>query len=219
MRRSIVIMMMALFIASCRKEESNPVGPVGGQEKVTDYYPLTVGSYWIYEYYTADSTLNFIDQNITDSVYIEKDSICNGNTYAVFCSSYWSQRMWPNEFLVRDSSEYIVSNDGTKWFTINQNNTNLIERYSSYPDTNFFITWKMNNVDSMCTVPLGQYQAKYLIGTYTSRTPVLPSMEKRNYYYAYAKNIGQVYKRLGYQESPQYFEERLVRYHIVGTTN
>ena len=92
MKRSIVISMMALFVASCKKEGSNPVQPIGAQEKVTDYYPMGVGNYWIYQYYASDSTLNFVDQNIIDSVYIEKDSVYNGNVYAVVWSSYLAIR-------------------------------------------------------------------------------------------------------------------------------
>jgi len=205
--------MMALFIASCKKEGSNPVESIGVQEKVTDYYPLEVGNYWIYKYYTSDSTLNFIDQNVIDSVYIEKDSTYNGNVYAVVRSSYWH-----GETLIRDSSNYLITDAGLKFFTINQDNNNLVERYMPYPDSIFYNTWKMKNSDSTCDVPSGHYQVKYVIGTVTSTVPFPPSMEKRNYYNAYAKAVGLVYERCGYLSDSGYFEERLVRYHVNGKT-
>jgi len=208
--------MMALFIASCKKEGSNPVESIGTQEKVTDYYPLEVGNYWIYEYYTSDSTLNFIDQHLIDSVYVEKDSIYNGNVYAVvWRSAYWNFSM----SLMRDSSDYLINNAGQKIFTINQDNNNLVDRYLPYPDSIFHDTWKMKNSDSICNVPAGQYQAKYLVGTLTSLVPKSPSMTKRNFYYAYVKGIGLVYERLGYLSGPDYLEERLIRYHVNGKTN
>jgi hypothetical protein len=214
MKRTIVVLMMALLIASCRKEESNPVGSISMQEKVTDYYPLTVGNYWIYKYYTSDSTLNFIDQNIIDSVYVEKDSVSNGKVYA-------DVRSFSSVFatgLLRDSSDYIITDAGKKLFTINQDTNNLIDRYLPSPNGMFHDTWKMKNSDSVCTVPSGQYQAKYLVGTLTSNAPSSPSMAKRNFYYAYVKGIGLVYERLGYLSSPIYLEERLIRYHVNGTT-
>ena len=205
--------MMALLVASCGKEDSNPVESINAREKVTDYYPLTVGNYWIYEYYSSDSSLIFTDNHLTDSVYIVNDSLSKGNVYAVVCSSYWYSTTF-----VRDSSNYIVTNDGMKLFTINQDNNNLVDRYLPYPDSIFHDTWKMKNSDSICNVPSGQYQAKYLLGTLTSTVPNLPSMTKRNFYYAYVKGIGLVYERLGYLSSPDYFEERLVRYHVDGKT-
>ncbi len=214
MKRSIVFLMMALFIASCKKEGSNPVESIGSQEKVTDYFPLTVGNYWIYEYYMSDSTLNFIDKNVIDSTYVEKDSIYNGNVYAVVRSSYWSKIVT----LIRDSSDYLVMQKGQKLFTINQNNSNLFDGYMSYPDTTYYYTLKMKNSDSICSVPSGQYQAKYVIGTVTSTVPNLPAMTKRNFYYAYEKGVGLVYERQGDLFTPIYFEERLVRYHVNGKT-
>ena len=174
MKRSIVILMMALFIASCKKEGSNPVENNGVQEKVIDYYPLTVGNYWIYKYYTSDSTLNFIDQNIIDSVYVENDSVCYGNVYAVVHSSYWeSDYQVSIPTLVRDSSDCIVSNSGSKLFTINQTTSNLAAYYPldfpGHHDSTFYMTWKMKNSDSICEVPAGQYMAKYVVGNLKQR--------------------------------------------------
>ena len=213
MKWSIVFSILALFIASCSKEGSNPVEPINAQEKVTDYYPMGVGNYWIYEYYTSDSTLNFIDQNIIDSVYVEKDSICNGNVYAVVCSSYWS-----GQTLIRDSSDYLVTNTGKKIFTIAKDTSNFIDRYYPYPDNVYHETWKMKESDSTCSVPSGQYVAKYLLGTVTSSIPISPLRSRRSYYYAYVKSVGKVYERLGYVNYPEYIEERLIRYHINGKT-
>jgi hypothetical protein len=122
--------------------------------------------------------------------------------------------------LIRDSADYLVTNEGLKFFTINQDTSDLIERYL-YPvnfKINYYDTWKMKNSDSTCSVPSGQYQAKYVLGTVTSTVPAPPSMEKRNYYYAYVKAIGKVYERLGYSSDSGYFEERLVRYHVHGRT-
>jgi hypothetical protein len=221
MKRSIVFLMMALFIASCKKEGSNPVESIGVQEKVTDYYPLAVGNYWIYEYYTSDSTMNFIDQNLLDSVYVEKDSICNGNVCAVVCSSYWSEPSHStNPAFIRDSSDYIVTNGGAKLFTINQDTSYLIAFYPydfpTHHDSTFYMTWKMKNSDSVCVVPAGQYSAKYVIGSLKATKPTPHSMQERNYYYAYAKDIGLVSQRQGYVGSPDYYEECLIRYRING---
>jgi hypothetical protein len=221
MKQSIVILIMALFVASCKKDESNPVENNGVQEKVTDYYPLEVGNYWIYEYYTSDSTLNFINQNIIDSVYIEKDSVCNGNVYAVVWSSYWSDPSHlTGQDLIRDSSGYIVNQNGSRLFTINQTTSNLIAYYPldfpGYHDSTFYMTWKMKNSDSICVVPAGQYLAKYVIGNLKATKPVSRAMQERNYYYAYAKDIGLVSKRQGYVGSPEYLEENLIRYRVNG---
>lgn len=212
MKRTIVILIVALFIASCKKEESNPVESMSAQEKVTDYYPLEIGNYWIYEIYTSDSTLIFTDNHLIDSVCIMKDSVFEGNVFKVVFSSYWGIT------LIRDSSDYLVTPEGRKIFTIKQDNNNLGESYMD-PDSIVYNTWKMKNSDSICIVPSGQYQAKYVIGTVTSTVPASRSTIKLNYYYAYVKTIGKVYQRQRYLYSLDGIEERLVRYKVNGKTN
>ena len=48
-------------MSSCKREDSNSLQPAAIEEKVTDYFPLAVGDYWIYEIYTADTSLVFPD--------------------------------------------------------------------------------------------------------------------------------------------------------------
>jgi hypothetical protein len=213
MKHIFVVLFIALLCSSCKKDGASPTQSLGSQEKVTDYYPLTIGNYWIYQQYTADTSLVFTPMNRYDSVYVEKDSLYNGNIYKVVRSSFWS-----NVNLIRDSSDYLVSNNGVKLFTIKQDAGILGAKYPYGPDDSLFLdTWEMHNTDSVCNVPAGQFQAKYVIIYLSSTNPQLPVYPRfaSSCCYAYVKNIGQVYERLGYFPGPNsFFDERLVRYHI-----
>ena len=210
MKNSLVFLMMILLFAACKKVDSNPISPIQTQDSVTDYLPLEVGNYWIYECYTADSTLVFVDNNTTDSIYVEKDSLVNGNIYKVLRSS----SVIRDVFLIRDSADCLVLANGRKMFTLNHSIEILAKQYLPGNDTTHVLIWKMNNSDSVSIVPSGQYNAKYVLGTLNSTIPNDPNYNERKLFYAYSKNIGLVSRRLSYLCGESYIEERLIRFNL-----
>ena len=209
MKYSLGILLLFLFFTSCKNDDSNPTLPIQTQDAVTDYFPLEVGNYWIYQHYRADSTLVFINQNITDSVYVEKDTVVSGNTYKVLRSSFLN-----DVFLIRDSADCLVLPNGQKIFSLNQSNELLAKVYYPENDTTYVLVWKMNPTDSVCNVPSGQYTARYVNGILNSTDPNNPTYRQRNLFYAYSKNIGWVSRRLCFLGAEVYLEERLLRFHL-----
>lgn len=108
----IVIVSLVVF-QSCKKDEPDP-NPTP-QESVLDYYPLTIGNYWIYQNYNCDSgevncTSSSIDTNI-----VTKDTIIFGNKYF----KIEGNRLYMEEpRFYRDSGDFIVDNYGKIIFTI-----------------------------------------------------------------------------------------------------
>lgn len=209
MKQLIVFILMILFFVSCNKENSDPISPDTTQDNVKDYLPLEIGNYWIYEYYIADSTLQFVKQNFTDSLFVEKDTIVNGSIYKVLKSSFLNKTL-----IIKDSADCLVLVDGHKLLTTNQNINILDSVYYPENDTAYLLVWEMNNKDSICSVPSGQYRSKFVFGSLNSTIQNDPNYNERNIFYAYAKNIGIVSRRLCYLYAEVYIEERLLRYKI-----
>ncbi len=206
MKRSFVFLSMILLFTYCK---SDIVEPTSSQEQVTDYFPLSVGNYWVYKVYSADSTLNFVDNNQIDSMYVQKDSVVNGNVYKVVKSSFFNETV-----LMRDSLNYLVTHSGKKLLTLNKSDEILSQ--VSYPlnELTIILSFKMKNIDSTCIVPSGNYLCKYVIGLQKS-SQSNSNYKERKVFYAYSKGLGRVSRRLTFLVSNAYFEERLVRYKII----
>jgi hypothetical protein len=207
MKYLIILFVLSILFASCKKNDPNPVTPIESNVTVANYMPLSVGNYWIYEFYSADSTLNFTDQNTIDSIYVEKDTLINGQTYKALISSLFHSTTY-----VRDSSDYIVSGDGYKLFSINSYNGNTFEQYFPDGDSSYTVSWKMMNSDSIFSCPNSRYLSKYVIGTVNSTDN--PQFKARTVFRAYAKNIGMVGRRANWLSANFYNEWKLIRYKV-----
>ncbi len=210
MKNLVILIVLSVLLISCQKKEQNPVAPVESNNKVTDYYPLTIGNYWIYEFSQGDSSSNLTYQNKIDSIYVEKDSLINGKIFKVLKSTLLQQTT-----LIRDSSDYIVSSDGQKIFSINPAIDILSEQYLPANDSSYLLVWKMKGIDSVFNCPLGQYLSKYVLGTLTQIKPsAISNIKERNIFSAYSKGIGMVGRRATYLFGGQLLEWKLLRYKI-----
>ncbi|MEW5843586.1 MAG: hypothetical protein AB1775_10025 [Bacteroidota bacterium] len=206
MKRTVVFLSMILLLTYCKSTIDEPNIPI---DKVISYFPLSVGNYWVYKIYDADSTLNFKDQNQIDSIYVQKDSLVNGNVYKVVRSSLLAQT-----WLLRDSSNYIVMHDGKKLLTTNNTGEILYWEHYNAMGLTFSLSYKMKSSDSVSNVPLGNFPSKYVVGTLVCDT-ANPQYKDRKVFSAYTKNIGLVCKRMAFLISKDYLEERLIRYKVI----
>jgi hypothetical protein len=207
MKYLVIFFVLSILYVSCNKNDSNPLTTSESNATAADYFPLSAGNYWIYEFYSADSTLNFTDQNTIDSIYIEKDTLINGQTYKVLKSS-----LFQSTTFVRDSSDYVVSGDGVKLFSLNSNNGTAFEQYYPGGDSSFIVSWKMMISDSIFICPNAQYLSKYAIGTVNSTNN--SQFKERTVFRVYAKNIGMVGRRANWLYSGIYDEWKLIRYKV-----
>lgn len=207
MKRTFVFLSLVLLFTYCK---SDPLGPNNSQEKVTDYFPLSIGNYWVYKVYSADSTLKFTDNKEIDSMYVQKDSIVNAKVYKVVKSSFLYETL-----LLRDSSNYLITHLGKKLLTVNKTDEILSQTFYPTNDLTFILSFKMKNTDSTCSVPSGNFLSKYVIGTLSS-SKANSHYKDRKVFYAYSKGIGMVSRRLSFLFSNDYLEERLIKYNIIG---
>ena len=204
MKNIKMIFVLSLLLMSCKKEDSG-VTPISQTESLSDYFPMTVGSYWIYKVYGADTSLTFTENGV-DTVFVDKDSTVNGISYKVFRGPFY------NISLLRDSAGIIVNSDGGRIFSLNTelpfiNNDYLV-------DSMYHSTSTLSNSDSTFLVPAGSFTAKHINGKITYKFNEPQYLKVRYYKSAYSKNVGLVYKRTMYLNGPGYLEFKLLQYKI-----
>jgi hypothetical protein len=206
MKHSIVILAASLLALSC--EENAIVGPGPTVETVADFYPMSVGSYWVYDVIFTDSS-GAVNGSITkDSVVVEKDTLIGGVSYRLIRSQVLG------ESCNRDSAGFIVSSEGYKVLSIDPNSGLLQSRYYVPNDTSFYWTVQLLPQDSVYSVPAGTFSAKRIKGTMTGAPNQPDFMKERTSVNALAKGVGCVHRRAFFLMSPNFLEFRLVRYHI-----
>ena len=126
MRKLFFLMMAVTLTLSCEKDSTfNP--------NETNYYPLEIGNYWVYRHFKMPNEGGEIPMFSYDSVFIDQDSLINGNKYFVLRKmGYTTDESNPEGYklddhdnqyqvieLLRDSSGYIINDEGQVRFAEN----------------------------------------------------------------------------------------------------
>lgn len=219
MNNSKLVLGLSLIAAmtACKKHEVSPTTitiehptPAVTTSSVNDYFPMTVGSYWVYEIVNVDSLGVEVPQTQIDTVTITGDTILNGNTYTVAAGTWMSnaQRLW----FYRDSSNYIVTNEGDVLFT-DQPTTDTLDSY--YIQN---IGWRyqyMTSPPPSVATPICTFSS--ILHTKTdlwSENPTYPWGTPRSDHSYYAEGVGHVLQVFYFYSSPNYLHRRLTEYYI-----
>jgi len=209
-RLNISFAILIFLFSACKKEK--PEIPLGQCSPAPNFQPMTIGSYWIYEQFNVDTNGIRTSLNRLDSVFIEKDTLINGNIYAKFkrIPLNHNNLLWHDYW--RDSSGYIVNSLG---YIMSSNifTTDTLS-FRDYPNELHYTY--MEGKDSIVSVEAGNFQ------TYTVTHDVYfksfpenilskPALKRCS-----AHNVGVVSDIYVVFISAHFGREyRLVRYHIV----
>ncbi|MBE9481090.1 MAG: hypothetical protein IMY69_05285 [Bacteroidetes bacterium] len=208
MKKLLILALLAvLVIASCKKDKDD-VQQIEPVPQSADYALFNTGSYWIYHWYKIDTLGNETFMDKTDSLYIAEDTIINGHTYQVKKGNFFVTQNYLE--LCRDSSNYIVSHLGQIMFSAT-NFTDVLF-YDTIADL-LTRSFKMDDKDIIISVPAGDFKTYNFKGTIVPLIPDYP-WGVRYINYCYAKGVGRVLSTSYYFSSPDYMEQRLIRYHI-----
>lgn len=210
MRTPLLLSLFIASIISCRKDAAIPEGVVynGNVTSNNPMYPLKTGTFWVYDFYKIDTAgvESYLAGN--DTVKIIKDSIVNGNKYAVFKGSY--EGFSNNIFFRRDSSGYLVDEAGGIYCSFTNFTDTFYTNLGGPNWINIFI--KMSHKDSIITVPAGTFVTSMLdIIQYFPST--FPYGHPAHIGPFYSKGVG-VIKYRTHGPLPDYLESRLVNYYI-----
>ncbi len=112
--KNVIAMILWICLASCRKTNEDPIpcsdkdyGVQNSCSENKSYYPLTKGSYWIYECsnYFVDTDTRLVYRY--DSCYItNQDTIINGLRYAV--RAWFNYQASPAKNYCRYDENYVI---------------------------------------------------------------------------------------------------------------
>lgn len=203
-------------------EENHPGNPIA---EAGAYTQLAVGNYWIYDKYVIDTMGNETALHSIDSIYIEKDTVINGETYFKMIEPAYSiTTPYPlgslkKEIFLKDSLHYLVTTNHHIIFSSMDFNT-ILSSYYTYAlgsDSAYIITTQMQEVAIPTTTPAGTFNTlifnKKLVFLTTACINLYgDSLEFKT---KYAKNVGMLVMPLPMlPNQTTKIERRLVRYHV-----
>ena len=217
MKRISIFLLLALLISmfSCNKDEELPPKDDSGETPYQSkgYFPMKVGSYWIYKHYRVKPDGTDTALAAMDSVYISGTKIIRGNTYYVFEQSTYNNMLSYR----RDSLGYLVDSAGNVLVSESHFEDTLISRNSQL-DSNTILYHTgliMHNSDTNITVPAGSFAhcitAEVRIKIYYGNPEPPNPFSLYNYY---APNVGLLYWEYRYSSSSTIYRVKLLRYHI-----
>jgi len=213
MQAKLIVGIFILFsVLTCEKnaDETKP-----NVEK-SNYFPLSIGSYWIYDCFEKDSTgkEKIISEN--DTLKITGDTLINGNEFSKFYGKEYAFNSQLEEFYYRDSLGYILNEKGEIKFSSDNLNDTLYKVYLA-EDSIFFIYAKMETYTNEVLLPAGKFNNilnyKTTVEQYNPSKRLIGKNDK-----LFAPNVGRILRQYFYvhlyDTEKKYFEERLVDYDI-----
>lgn len=176
-----------------------------------DFYPLAVGNYWIYDVYTIDSLGEASAQNRQDTIQITAQVATNGHNYFRFEGTQFGADI---EFLRRDSSGFLVDENGTIFFTSTAFNQEL-RRDSINPETPVaaVLTYQQSEVQMDITTDAGTFNCYNYEGTIDVLDPDYPHGVRKSSYYL-SPTIGLILHEAPYFSTKISVQQQLVEYHL-----
>jgi hypothetical protein len=202
---------LAMLVFSCNCNDDDTVS---GPTPATEYLPLNVGNYWIYQWYLIDTLGNeTIYSNTLDSIYISGDTVINGNTYAVMEGREFNSDI---QYFYRDSSGYMVSAKSDIPLFSTKSTTGQLGLDTLFFGTDPFLVNEANMQppSPSVTVPAGTFNDCLSTVTYMTSFEADYPHGVRTFPYHYAKGVGRILHRVAFYSNANYYESRLVRYNV-----
>ncbi|MFK7771052.1 MAG: hypothetical protein AB8F94_02895 [Saprospiraceae bacterium] len=199
---------LLLFIYSCQKET---VVPSCESQIPESYFPMEIGSYWIYQWYKIDSSgIEEIQDGKIDTVTILKDTLIGASIYKKIKEN--------NSFITapivikfrRDSLGFLIDPQNNIYFS----SSNFTDTLKITNNSNFKIIYKMDIPTTPIETTAGVFDCLNFQGEVTPFVAVDWSTQLINTYYS--RGIGKVQENnffFGNAHVSQ-FQRRLVEYHL-----
>jgi|SRR6218665_434210 len=198
----------AFCFSSCKKDNNSPAR---GHHSLgtTNYFPLSAGSYWVYEQVSIDT--NGVETFMeSDSLYNVGDTVINGFTYTKQLAYHDNGMVVIGA--VRDSANGCIINGYGNLLFSEYNSTDTLQRWT-VPGF-LYGTYRMTETPEAVWTPAGTFIAKDLKGTFTY-VSTWPYTNPRYTHEYYADGVGMVKQTFFFAGDPRSnIHRRLIRYHI-----
>lgn len=221
MRKIIFVpffLLMMVFV-SCQKDKEEQVitqDPV----PTPNYYPLTIGNYWVYENYKVENHQETLLAEI-DSLMVTKDTLIRNEMY--FIIDGISKFQFTAKKVLRDSSGYLIDIAGNIMFTYLQTDEVYFSKtqYDDDGDTIYNMQYHTALANETIPVDIVTFPENDLnvlnritdfITFPNNNGPDTLKYRSVNSYFI--DGIGQASDAVFYASAPFHYEKRLIRYHI-----
>lgn len=205
-RFAFFILILAIGFSSCKKDDSDPDPNPTPTESVLQYFPLSVGNYWIYETSNCDSTWTECHIIKNDTVRITKDTLIGNKKYFKIESTNSLNYHGPS--FLRDSLDYIINSFGDIIMSHTDFDTKFGEEYIVNQDTIYHWYVQMQEEYFDVQVPAGDFNC---LDKKLSFFRYQENFEHEfNTHCFYAKNIGPIYHNWIYASTTAGIKQELI---------
>ena len=211
MKPTFLALLFLAILISCKDKNDDDL-TLGSNNQVVNYFPLTVGSYWVYDWVRVDTLGVEHPFGNRDSIYISGDTIINGIEYAIVETSLFGDER--TQEYHRDSSGFLINHNGEILFDpINSTDLLWIDTIFAGSDPYVLIEYSMEGTMTNIEVPSGMFDCLNLQGKMIPQQNNYPwgTRYKRDYY---ADGVGKVQSKIFFYLSPDDLFSKLVSYHI-----
>jgi hypothetical protein len=215
----LFFVILSIIFFSCKKDKDDDNNNNNNNNPVvdlSDYYPLAVGNYWVYQWYDIDSN-GIATPSLTgisvDTFSVIDDTLINGISFYVFEMKQHKFFNSYNQYL-RDSSNHLIDNFGTKFFSaINFSDT---FSFSHNSQTGITEIRKMISDTFNVNTPIGNYKGLSCRTAHHHNNPVNGCNGNiQNFDRIFSYGIGMVVDNIYFASTCKYrFERRLIAYHL-----
>lgn len=155
-KKIFIILLVLNFIYSCNSDENNL------DHQSSNFYALTVGNSWEYNYYLRENaTNNFLPTPVTETVDITETIVLNNKTYYNFKhivngndGNYSSlPSNGERNYILRDSLGFLIDETGL----IKYNNSNNNEYFVDQMNDEFYYFLKLSDMDNNIITNAGSF--------------------------------------------------------------
>lgn len=215
MKKLVYLLGTLGLLSSCENSDEN-------LNVSSDYLPFAVGNYWVYQHFEEGQDHKLEAILSFDSSIISQDTLIKGNlfyrldNYLSYNSNGELKYFLENFILLRDSSRFLIDEQGNKLFTENITGDKLLTKYyTTSNDTFCTVTYAMENTDSTIITPSGSYfKPLFVKGTLITDSHYANVDNPRYVGNYYAKNIGKILSSQLLIGADFRLEKRLIRYNI-----
>jgi hypothetical protein len=211
----IAFLIGLMSMLACKKDQKTSQNPSTNPILVADYFPMAIGNYWVYEnHVNTNGAVEVINEN--DSIVIIGDTLINDKNYFIF-ESYKQPYNSPSLYFYRDSSNYIVDQNGSIIFTTENAGQVIFEEIDRIDaDT---VTYQSNYVDlrvNNVLLPAGNFEAISLVSDFIvlPHSDIADSLKFRHFESYFIDGIGRASNFLFFASGHKTYDKKLLRYHI-----
>jgi hypothetical protein len=214
MKKFLLLGLVIISLFGCERSSEDVAS-----NKVTDYFPMEIGNYWVYQHYRVDMFGNKTKLPLIDSVIIADDTLINGETFYVFEGTDYFRHgsEWGIMGIFRDSSNFIINPKGEIKFSLSNFSDTLHQAVLEYDSQEYAeIIYKMQDENKKIEVPAGTFDVLNFQGKFIANEDFIPSGIENprflnNYY---SKGVGLVSKNYFYFTGEHIFEVKLSKYGV-----